>query len=252
MSLRPGAHQLFFMRSVPAVRQRYINASRMRNRLSENNVFKPSARVLSYPVSVRPASNLFTPLGHSAGDTRTGAARYGGDARPAALRQRGTSMTRPATSLGHSGRASHRIRRDLAFHGRGRTARRTGSPDAPVPPEREGGAQTSDGWSAAGVRRTPHRAGGAGYSLDVELLKNGHFRISVMFLLSAISRHRTTSLGVSIVDTLIFSGLLLSLFSIVTRKSRGLILLLWTVMLIATLLLLAAHISSSLGLGLTY
>ncbi|MEU8897922.1 DUF5993 family protein [Nocardia sp. NPDC048505] len=53
-------------------------------------------------------------------------------------------------------------------------------------------------------------------------------------------------------DTLIFGGLLFVLFAIFTQRSRRVVLLAWWIVLIASLILLRHHITSGLGLGLTW
>lgn len=53
-------------------------------------------------------------------------------------------------------------------------------------------------------------------------------------------------------DTLIFGGLLASLIVLFQQRSRHLVIGAWWVMLVATAVLLAHHITSGLGLGLTW
>ncbi|MGW0248085.1 DUF5993 family protein [Nocardia goodfellowii] len=53
-------------------------------------------------------------------------------------------------------------------------------------------------------------------------------------------------------DTLIFGGLLFTLFAIYAQRSRRVVIAAWWVVLIACLVLLRHHITSGLGLGLTW
>ncbi|WP_169813243.1 DUF5993 family protein [Nocardia jejuensis] len=53
-------------------------------------------------------------------------------------------------------------------------------------------------------------------------------------------------------DTIIWAGLLATLVLIYRQRSRAVVLAAWWVMLIATALLLRHHITSGLGLGLTW
>ncbi|GAB2654530.1 DUF5993 family protein [Nocardia goodfellowii] len=53
-------------------------------------------------------------------------------------------------------------------------------------------------------------------------------------------------------DTLIFGGLLFTLFAIYAQRSRRVVLAAWWVVLVACLVLLRHHITSGLGLGLTW
>ncbi|WP_194833938.1 DUF5993 family protein [Nocardia sp. XZ_19_369] len=53
-------------------------------------------------------------------------------------------------------------------------------------------------------------------------------------------------------DTLIFGGLLAVLVILCGQRSRRMVLGAWWVLLIASLLLMAHHITGGLGLGLNY
>ncbi|MGW6060525.1 DUF5993 family protein [Streptomyces sp. BA2] len=53
-------------------------------------------------------------------------------------------------------------------------------------------------------------------------------------------------------DTLIFGGLLATLYALHRQRSRAVLLGGWWIMLVLTILLLAHHITSSLKLGLSY
>ncbi|MEU3743468.1 DUF5993 family protein [Streptomyces sp. NPDC032198] len=53
-------------------------------------------------------------------------------------------------------------------------------------------------------------------------------------------------------DTLIFGGLLATLYALHRQRSRAVLLGGWWVMLALTILLLAHHITSGLRLGLSY
>ncbi|MGH4035090.1 DUF5993 family protein [Actinomycetota bacterium Odt1-20B] len=53
-------------------------------------------------------------------------------------------------------------------------------------------------------------------------------------------------------DTLIFCGLLATIVALYRQRSRTLVLAAWWIVLLATILLLSHHITSSLKLGLSY
>ncbi|MEU6002666.1 MULTISPECIES: DUF5993 family protein [unclassified Streptomyces] len=53
-------------------------------------------------------------------------------------------------------------------------------------------------------------------------------------------------------DTLIFGGLLATLYALHRQRSRAVLLGAWWIVLVLTILLLAHHITSSLKLGLSY
>ncbi|MEU6764132.1 DUF5993 family protein [Streptomyces sp. NPDC046853] len=53
-------------------------------------------------------------------------------------------------------------------------------------------------------------------------------------------------------DTLIFGGLLATLYALHRQRSRAALLGGWWIVLVLTVILLAHHITSSLGLGLSY
>ncbi|MFF1696243.1 DUF5993 family protein [Streptomyces sp. NPDC058257] len=53
-------------------------------------------------------------------------------------------------------------------------------------------------------------------------------------------------------DTLIFGGLLATVYALLRQRSWAVLLGGWWIMLVLTILLLAHHITSSLKLGLSY
>ncbi|MFQ6397809.1 DUF5993 family protein [Nocardia sp. KC 131] len=53
-------------------------------------------------------------------------------------------------------------------------------------------------------------------------------------------------------DTLIFGGLLATMVALFQQRSRRAVIGAWWVLLVATVLLLAHHITGGLGLGLNY